>query len=593
MSHYLEHELRGGMGMRGKIFINYRRDDTLATAGRLHDRLSKAFGHKNIFMDVDRIPAGVDFVGYLNQQVAAADVFLAIIGPDWLTSKDDNGKPRLENPNDFVLVEIAAALNRNARVIPVLVDRTLIPHADNLPDPIKSLVRRHAINVRNTHFGSDADQLIEKIRDALNGGRSKRTAVAVGIITVAMILLAVSIYRTELLSLPWSAASNQPEVPSVRAKATEVQVNLKAEDADRKRAALLKSEQERAEAKRKTDAEFAAKAAADAQAKRKAEEAEQQRLALLKAEQERAAAEAKRKAEAEIVAKAAADAQARRKAEEAETQRIALLKDEQDRAAVETKRRADLQKKSTDPKERSIGQRFRDCTDGCPEMIVVPGGAFLMGSDDGESSEKPPHRVVIPAPFAVAEFEATFAEWDACIADGGCKYRPDDKGWGRGNRPVIYVSWHNVTREYLPWLSAKAGKPYRLLTEAEWEFVARANTNTAYSWGNDVGRKRAHCNGCTTEWIKHTELVGSFAPNGFGVYDMHGNVYELTQDCWNESYRGAPIDGTAWTTGDCNRHVVRGGSWFTAPKYLRSAARDADSADYRNSNVGFRVARTF
>lgn len=515
--------------MRGKIFINYRRDDTLATAGRLHDRLTKAFGRKNICMDVDRVPAGVDFVGYLNQQVAAADVFLAIIGPNWLTSKDDNGRRRLENPNDFVRVEIAAALNRNARVIPVLVDRATIPDADNLPDPIKSLVRRHAINVRNAHFGSDADRLIEKIRDALRGGRSKRTTtIAVGVITAAIALLAVagvSIYRTELLSLPWSGALYRTEARTARATATEVQVKLQAEDADRKRTALLK------------------------------------------AEQERAAAEAKRKADAEIAAKAAADAQAKRKAEEAEPQRIASMKGEQARMALETNGRADLQKIV---RATSIGQSFRDCTDVCPEMIVVPAGAFLMGSDDGESNEKPPHRVVIPAPFAVAKFESTFAEWDACIAEGGCKYRPDDKGWGRGNRPVIYVSWHNITSEYLPWLSARTGKLYRLLNEAEWEFVARANTNTAYSWGNDIGQKRASCNGCTTQWIKHTELVGSFAPNGFGVHDMHGNVYEHTQDCWNESYRGAPIDGSAWMTGDCSQHVIRGGSWFTArPRAIR------------------------
>src|SRR5262245_17717470 len=153
--------------MAGKIFINYRRDDSPGTAGRLHDRLAETFGRKNLFMDVDHIPAGVDFVEHLHSQVAACDIFLAVIGPNWLNAKDERGGRRFENPDDFVTIEIAAALGRNIRVIPVLVDGARTPKADKLPDSVKPLVRRNAVEVRNTQFGRDAEALANKVREAL------------------------------------------------------------------------------------------------------------------------------------------------------------------------------------------------------------------------------------------------------------------------------------------------------------------------------------------------------------------------------------------------------------------------------------------
>jgi hypothetical protein len=157
--------------MAGKIFINYRRDDSGGTAGRLHDRLAETFGRENLFMDVDHIPAGVDFVDYLPSQVAACDVFLAVIGPNWLDAKDDDGRRRFDNPADFVTIEITAALARNIRVIPVLVDGARTPKTDKLPDSIKPLVRRNAVEVRNTNFGRDAKALAEKVREALKTAR--------------------------------------------------------------------------------------------------------------------------------------------------------------------------------------------------------------------------------------------------------------------------------------------------------------------------------------------------------------------------------------------------------------------------------------
>ena len=155
---------------------------------------------------------------------------------------------------------------------------------------------------------------------------------------------------------------------------------------------------------------------------------------------------------------------------------------------------------------------FKDC-DTCPEMVVVPAGEFMMGSNDGQADEKPVHKVTIAKPFAVGKFEVTFAEWDACVAAGGCKHKPDDEGWGRGKRPVINVSWDDITKEYLPWLSRKTGKTYRLLTEAEWEYAARAGSRAKYAWGDEIGKNSANCDGCGSHWDnKQTAPVGSFQP---------------------------------------------------------------------------------
>ncbi len=258
------------------------------------------------------------------------------------------------------------------------------------------------------------------------------------------------------------------------------------------------------------------------------------------------------------------------------------------------------------------GAVFRDCA-ACPEMVVVPPGSFMMGLPGAEEGrferERPRHRVTIDYPFAVGVYEVTFAEWDACLAAGGCGgYRPEDEGWGRGSRPVIHVSWEDA-REYVRWLSRETGEEYRLLTEAEWEYVARAGTATARYWGERETGQCRYANGydrtgqaeliftwdpasCSDGYV-HTAPVGLFEPNGFGLYDVLGNVWEWTQDCWNESYWGAPADGSAWSSGDCSLRVVRGGSWGNAPRDLRSAFRGRDSAgDRDNRYLGFRVART-
>ena len=256
---------------------------------------------------------------------------------------------------------------------------------------------------------------------------------------------------------------------------------------------------------------------------------------------------------------------------------------------------------------------FQDC-EACPKMVVVPTGSFMMGSpasEDGrDDAERPQHRVTIDAPFAVGVYEVTFAEWDVCVQAGGCGgYRPGDEGWGRESLPVMKVSWEDA-QGYVQWLSQETGARYRLLTEAEWEYVARAGTQTARYWGAresgqcrygngaDAAARRefpdvdaSNFTGCSDGYV-YNAPVGSFQPNAFGLYDMLGNVWEWTEDCWNGDYSGAPANGSAWGSGDCSQRVLRGGSWSTMPGSLRSAFRFGTSPGVRNRDLGFRVART-
>ena len=240
---------------------------------------------------------------------------------------------------------------------------------------------------------------------------------------------------------------------------------------------------------------------------------------------------------------------------------------------------------------------FRECVKDCPEMVVVPAGKFMMGSPPNEKGrydvEGPQHEVTFANSFAVSKFEVTFDDWDACAAYGDCDPRVSDSGWGRGRQPVINVSWDDAQR-YIAWLSSMTGKTYRLLSEAEWEYAARAGTQTAYSWGDEIGKGNANCDGCGSQWDgRQTAPVGSFAPNAFGLYDMHGNVWEWVEDCLHNDYNGAPEDGSAWTAGgDCNNRILRGGSCISLPEYLRSAVRYGYTTVFRKYHLGFRVGRT-
>jgi formylglycine-generating enzyme required for sulfatase activity len=250
---------------------------------------------------------------------------------------------------------------------------------------------------------------------------------------------------------------------------------------------------------------------------------------------------------------------------------------------------------------------FRDCTD-CPEMVVVPAGEFMMGSPPSERGrnpdEGPQRKVTFARPFAAGKFEVTFAQWDACVAEAGCTHKPGDNDWGRGKRPVINVSW-NDAQQFVGWLAKKSGKPYRLLTEAEWEYAARGTTKAIdrlppFSTGPTINPNQANYDGNFVYgagakmgiYRQKTLDVGSFKSNAFGLHDMHGNVWEWVEDCYKDSYAGAPTDGSAVKAFSCKLNILRGGAWNYYPQLLRSAYRYASTPGVRMENAGFRVARS-
>ena len=277
-----------------------------------------------------------------------------------------------------------------------------------------------------------------------------------------------------------------------------------------------------------------------------------------------------------------------------------------------------------------VGKKFRDC-ESCPEMVVVPAGSYMMGSPaleaERDDDEGPVHRVTIAQPFAVGVYEVTRGEFGRFVGATGystvdrCWTFEDGKGKERSGRgwknpgfeheqgetePVVCVNWKDA-QAYVRWLSEETGKPYRLLSEAEWEYVARGGTNTARYWGESEAEQCRYANGGDQTAKSHhdgwtvaacddghyqTAPVGRYEANAFGLYDVLGNVWEWTADCWNKSYAGAPSNGGAWESGECTRRVLRGGSWFSGPRTLRSAFRIRLTAGLRVSNNGFRLART-
>ncbi len=274
---------------------------------------------------------------------------------------------------------------------------------------------------------------------------------------------------------------------------------------------------------------------------------------------------------------------------------------------------------------KRAGQVFRDCAD-CPEMVVIPAGSFRMGdlNSGGYDDEKPVHRVTIPRPFAVGKYEVTRGEFSAFVNDtgygtsGGCYYWTGSQveksksrnwrspGFSQTDRdPVVCVNWDDA-KAYVRWLSRKVGKEYRLPSESEWEYMARAGGTAKYPFGDSEGFLCEYGNGadrstgfgwknksCSDGYGEKTAPVGSFKPNNFRVYDTVGNASEWVEDCWHDSYRGAPSGGDAWTTGgNCRVRVLRGGSWVSDPGDLRSAVRVGITTGNRYDYVGFRVART-
>jgi formylglycine-generating enzyme required for sulfatase activity len=603
--------------MAGKIFIDYRRGDAPDSTGRLYDRLETEFSAGDLFMDVEgHIKPGDDFVDVLSRQVAQCDVLLAIIGPRW----EELLRKRQEEGDDFVAIEIKAALDQEKRVIPVLVGGAGMPRAEILPESMRALARRNAVGLRPERFRADCQGLITALKESLAAAEKERAA------------------RTEAERQAVEAARHEAEAQAAaRARA--------AEERGREQAAAGLSANEIRKAEELASWDFVKdrndvqdlrdhlarfpggtteryaltrlegliwaglgpaptlpqlRAYLDEFPKGANAGAAQARAAVLEREAQAAKA-ADERGRQETAAWAAASASATPEA-------LKAFLSAWPNGAYAKQARQQVREQTLGPLRRRIAvavgvagllagvvgaavsfrSTFRE-----PEMVLVPAGEFTMGSND-YSDEKPPHKVKIAKAFEVGKYEVTFDEWQACVDDSGCTSNkaPDDRGWGRGRRPVINVSWEDA-KEYTAWLSRKTGKAYRLLTEAEWEYAARAGTTTKFSFGDDDRELGEHA------WFNansggRTQVVGQKKANTLGLHDMHGNVWEWVEDCWHDSYKGASADGSTWTTSctDGSRRVVRGGSWGGSPRDLRSASRIWDSTGGRFNNLGFRVGRT-
>lgn len=511
-----------------KIFISYRREDAGFAVDQIHAALKPyAQSNDDIFVDVDNIPPGVDFIQHLNKYVDQCDIMLVAIGPNWKTA-------RLDDPDDFVRIEISSALARGIPVVPLLLGGAKIPEEGELPDNLKPLVRRQGVEVPRGGVQPAIDRMMRGLGFA-EVAKTGRGLPGWLVPLAAVIILAAGgfgLWQTGMLDQLFEPSDAPVEVAV--AEAADLSENL---DLPLPEDLSLETIEELEPILGEDDGSF-----------------------------------------------------------------------DIGTPPPVVREKYSIGVPSTSRSSYAIGSTFRDTlSDGSegPEMVVIPAGSFMMGapaSEEGRDDHEGPQRTVtISKPFAVGKFEVTWAEWEACVLDGNCEDNSNkennwgengDAGWGRGNRPVINVSWEDAG-SYVSWLSEKTGKKYSLLSEAQWEYAARAGTSTAYSWGSAIGNNKANCDGCGSQWDgRKTAPVGSFKPNEFGLFDMHGNVFEWVRDCWRYKYDEGPRDGNDWISiCGTKRRVYRGGSWYTDPVTLRSAARFRGIDVFRFNNVGFRIAR--
>ncbi len=434
-----------------KIFLSYRRSDSEDIAGRIYDRLVADFGKGSLFFDVDTIPFGIDFREFLQGEVQQCQVLIAIIGPTWLSTTDDDGHRRIDNTADWVRIEIESALARDIPVIPLLVRGARLPKATELPASLQALAYRNAATARaGRDFHRDMDVLIRGI---------------------------------ETLIERFITPTFKFEVVTVNAQGRVVNTTAK------------------------------------------------------------------------------------------------------------------------------TAEYFReDLANGVTlDLVKIPGRTLTMGSPKDEKGrdwygkfvdslkgvdvEGPQHRVTVPE-FWLGKYPVTQDQYQAIMGKNPSRFSENG-----ANRPVEQVSWHDAVA-FCEKLSQQTGRPYRLPSEAEWEYACRAGTTTPFYFGETISPDLANYNGNDTyangpkgTYRKQTTEVGQFPPNAFGLYDMHGNVWEWCADHWHDNYSGAPVDGGAWLVpGESeNRRILRGGSWDFNPVFCRSALRFGVAPDYVDFLVGFRV----
>jgi formylglycine-generating enzyme required for sulfatase activity len=427
-----------------RIFLSYRRDDSGGYAGRLFDRLSQHFGRDNLFMDIATIDPGLDFVKAIQDAVGSCDVLLAVIGRQWLTSTDPLGHRRLDNPEDFVRLEITTALERRIRVIPVLVGGASMPRSAELPDVLQPLTRRQALAVGD-HFHPDVDRLIATLETAPPSVSEKdRPKVRRHTISDTRVWLVGGVLLCVLVTVLYLVLSGRTTGPQ------------------RQHASSLTN---------------------------------------------------------------------------------------------------------------SLGMQF----------ALIPAGEFQMGSVNGFDDERPVHTVRISKLFYLGIHEVTQGQWEAVMGNNPSQFKGD------ANRPVETVSWELVQKFIDKLNTREGGTQYRLPTEAEWEYAARAGSTTAYSFGDDISQLGKYA------WFagnanNTTHPVGKLQPNAWGLYDMHGNVWEWVQD-WYGTYTAEPVTDPQGPTSGSYR-VFRGGSWCRDAGTCRSACRGHNAPGSRHGLLGFRLLRT-
>lgn len=539
-----------------KILISYRREDSADVTGRIYDRLIQAFP-KAVFRDVDSMPPGIDFRHHLDEQVAKCDVFLAVIGRNWMKLKSRTGKSRLEDPRDFVRIEIESALKRRIPVIPVLVSGAVIPPVDRLPVSLQDLSYRHSVVVRSDpDFHRDMDRLIEHLRVQIEGQQAHvrppeaQHTVSEPIATAEAACSVVKGTGQENVEIAVAPSSSEPQ-PEVMQPQEEAPVVF-------------------------TDAHSIVR---DGNATVEEVRSKCARLEEDRVEETVPSSELdtpKRVLEAVEEEPATPTSASRVTAGQSQSYMFGLIVLILVIGAVVWFLVIQPEKKHVIMNNTPIPS---------PEMIRISPDSFLMGSNS--ASEAPIHKVTFTKPFAIARYETTFEEYDH-FAQATKRILPPDRGTGRGRRPVINISQDDA-EDYAKWLSQQTGKRYRLPTEAEWEYAARSGGKNEIWAGtsneSDLAAYAVFSSGGIEE-------VGSRKPNGLGLYDMSGNVFERVQDCWIGNYRDAPTDGSAW--GRC-RHgsaVLRGGSWFHAADSLRTTYRwTYEVYPYTAPFIGFRLAQ--
>lgn len=525
-----------------KIFISYRRESTTSETGRIYDRLSDRFGEDNIFMDLDSIPLGVDFRRHLETSLQICDVLLVIIGPNWVGRRPGTDTTRINDPSDFVRLEVQVALKKDIPVIPVLIGNTSMPLHDDLPEEIRPLIYRQAITV---NMGQDFRHHMQRLVAGIGVLRATpppplptpspdppppvirdpnknlaNISFGLGVLSIACGLAGIPAIVLGLIAN--KRGGKNPDEYGGRGLALSgitlgfiatfgwVFFGLLSMDFDRK---LSQYFDESPPSNSNSNLSYT-----------------------------------------NINSNTGANSN---------------LNSAPGNREIANNNRAATNQPQPLPKSTEM------------ELVRIPAGSFMMGSNE-HKSYMPMHRVTFANEFYMGKYEVTQAQYRAVMGNNPSFFS------GCDDCPVEKVSWHDV-KEFCRKLTQTTGREYRLPSEAEWEYAARAGTTGSYTGNLDAIAWHSRNSG------GKTHPVGQKRANGWGLYDMQGNVYELVEDIYHKDYNGAPSDGSAWLTGGEGYHsdtcILRGGSWYMG-------ARDADSLTGRNwasrgsvfDHHGFRVA---